>query len=43
LNITFTVKPNLIGGLVLTVGDKYIDLSMFSRIKKIEDMLGKAI
>jgi F-type H+-transporting ATPase subunit O len=43
LNITFGVKPSLIGGLVMSIGDKYIDLSMASKLKKIETLIEKSI
>ncbi|CAK5064477.1 unnamed protein product [Meloidogyne enterolobii] len=43
LNISFGVKPSLIGGMVVTIDDKYVDLSMASKIKKMEVLLEKSI
>ncbi|KAL7078253.1 hypothetical protein ACQ4LE_002018 [Meloidogyne hapla] len=43
LNISFGVKPSLIGGMVVTIDDKYLDLSMASKIKKMEALLEKSI
>uniref|UniRef100_A0A914KK79 Oligomycin sensitivity conferral protein n=1 Tax=Meloidogyne incognita TaxID=6306 RepID=A0A914KK79_MELIC len=43
LNISFGVKPSLIGGMVVTIDDKYVDLSMASKIKKMEALLEKSI
>jgi F-type H+-transporting ATPase subunit O len=43
LNISFVVKPSLIGGMVITIDDKYLDLSMASKIKKMETLLEKSI
>ncbi|EYC33191.1 hypothetical protein Y032_0002g656 [Ancylostoma ceylanicum] len=39
LNVTYTVKPSIMGGLVVTIGDKYVDLSIASRIKKLKETL----
>ncbi|ETN70087.1 hypothetical protein RB195_005474 [Necator americanus] len=39
LNVTYTVKPAIMGGLVVTIGDKYVDLSIASRIKKLKETL----
>uniref|UniRef100_A0AC34RKG1 ATP synthase subunit O, mitochondrial n=1 Tax=Panagrolaimus sp. JU765 TaxID=591449 RepID=A0AC34RKG1_9BILA len=43
LHITFATKPSIIGGLVVTIGDKYVDLSIASRIKKYTEALETAI
>ncbi|KAE9552905.1 hypothetical protein FO519_003890 [Halicephalobus sp. NKZ332] len=43
LHITFNTKPSIVGGLVVTVGDKYVDLSIASRIKKYTEALETAI
>uniref|UniRef100_A0A7E4ZVZ4 Oligomycin sensitivity conferral protein n=1 Tax=Panagrellus redivivus TaxID=6233 RepID=A0A7E4ZVZ4_PANRE len=43
LHVTFNVKPNIIGGLVVTIGDKYVDLSIASKIKKYTESLESAI
>lgn len=33
------VDPSLIGGVVIDIGDKHIDLSIASRIKKIQQLV----
>ena len=33
------VDPSIIGGIVIDIGDKHIDLSIASRIKKIQQMV----
>lgn len=33
------VEPAIIGGIVIDVGDKHIDLSIMSRVKKIEQLV----
>ena len=43
LHITFNTKPSIVGGLVVTIGDKYVDLSIASRIKKYTEALETAI
>ncbi|PAV83649.1 hypothetical protein WR25_21673 [Diploscapter pachys] len=43
LTITYAVKPSIVGGLVVTIGDKYVDLSIASRIKKYTDVLQTAV
>uniref|UniRef100_A0A1I7WNI8 ATP synthase subunit O, mitochondrial n=1 Tax=Heterorhabditis bacteriophora TaxID=37862 RepID=A0A1I7WNI8_HETBA len=39
LTMTYSVKPSIIGGLLVTIGDKYVDLSIASRIKKFKETL----
>ena len=43
LKLNFSVKPSILGGLVVTVGDKYIDLSVSTRLKKMTDSLQHAL
>lgn len=33
------VEPAIIGGIIIDVGDKHIDLSIMSRVKKIEQLV----
>ena len=40
--IAFKVDPSIIGGLVVLVGDKYVDMSMASKIKKYEAIIKSA-
>jgi len=37
--INYKVDPSIIGGLVVSVGDKYADMSMASKLKKYEDII----
>lgn len=41
-NTTYKVDPFIIGGLVVSVGDKYVDMSMSSKLKKYEDIIKSA-
>jgi F0F1-type ATP synthase delta subunit len=33
------VDPNIIGGLVVEIGDKYVDMSIKTRVNKMTQML----
>ena len=43
VTITYNVKPSIIGGLIVNIGDKYVDLSIASRIKKYKEVLNAAV
>jgi len=40
--ISFKVDPSIIGGLVVLVGDKYVDMSMASKIRQYEAIIKSA-
>jgi F0F1-type ATP synthase delta subunit len=33
------VDPSIIGGIVIDVGDKHLDLSLLSRVKQLERLI----
>ena len=37
------VDPSIIGGMVVSIGDKYVDMSVSSKIKKYSDIITSAI
>lgn len=37
------VEPKLIGGLTVSIGDKFIDMSMATRIKKYSDIVNSVV
>jgi len=43
LNLQTKVDPAIIGGLVVEIGDKYVDLSLNTRIRKMEQLLASAL
>lgn len=43
VTITYNVKPSIVGGLIVNIGDKYVDLSIASRIKKYKEVLNSAV
>ncbi|KJE97958.1 H+ transporting ATP synthase O subunit isoform 2 [Capsaspora owczarzaki ATCC 30864] len=43
ITFNFRVEPTIIGGLVIELGDKYIDMSVLSRIQKLSQTLREAL
>lgn len=41
--MTTKVDPNIIGGLIITIGDKYVDMSIATKIKKYTQILQTAV
>jgi len=41
--ITKTVDPSIVGGLIVSIGDKYCDMSTASKIKKYSDIIRAAV
>jgi F-type H+-transporting ATPase subunit O len=41
--LTAKVDPALIGGLVVSIGDKYVDMSVASKVKKYTDLISAAV
>lgn len=39
IQLTAKVDPALIGGMVVSIGDKYVDMSVASKIKKYTDVI----
>lgn len=33
------VEPAIIGGLIIDIGEKHLDMSILTRVKKVEQML----
>ncbi|XP_037775209.1 ATP synthase subunit O, mitochondrial-like [Penaeus monodon] len=43
LQLTMKVDPSIIGGMIVSIGDKYADMSMASKIKKFTSLLEQAV
>jgi F-type H+-transporting ATPase subunit O len=43
LQLEAKVDPSLIGGMVVTIGDKYIDMSMATKIKTYTNLIRQAV
>lgn len=43
IKLTARVDPNIIGGIVVVVGDKYVDLSIASKVKKYRELISGSV
>lgn len=43
LQLTANVDPTLIGGMVVSIGDKYVDMSVASKVKKYTELISAAV
>lgn len=37
------VDPNIIGGMIVSIGDNYVDMSVASKIKKYTNLITEAV
>lgn len=43
IKLTTKVDPAIIGGMVVSIGDKYVDMSMASKINRYTSLLQEAV
>lgn len=43
LLLTTSVDPALVGGMIVSIGDKYVDMSVASKIKKYTELITAAV
>lgn len=43
LLLTVKIDPAIIGGMIVSIGDKYVDMSIASKIKKYTDIITAAV
>ncbi|XP_050527606.1 ATP synthase subunit O, mitochondrial [Daktulosphaira vitifoliae] len=43
IKLNLKVDPNIIGGMVVSIGDKYVDMSVATKIKKYTEIIQSAI
>lgn len=41
--ITSKVNPEILGGMLVSIGDKYVDMSIASKIKKYNNLISSAV
>lgn len=41
--ITTKVDPTIIGGMIVSIGDRYVDMSVASKIKKYTEIISVAV
>ena len=39
IQLSAKVDPTIIGGMVVSIGDKYVDMSVASKVKKYTDLI----
>lgn len=43
IQLSAKVDPSLIGGMIVSIGDKYVDMSVASKIKKYTDIISAPV
>lgn len=43
LNVTMNVDPSIIGGMLVSIGDKFVDMSIASKINKYTQVIQEAV
>lgn len=43
LLLTTSVDPSLLGGMVVSIGDKYVDMSIATKVKKMTEVINVAV
>lgn len=38
--VSTKIDPNIIGGMIVTIGDKYVDMSIASKVRKYSKIIG---
>lgn len=40
--ISYKVDPSIIGGMIVSIGDRFVDMSMSTKLKKYEEIIKSA-
>lgn len=43
IHLSSKVDPSIIGGMIVSIGDRYVDMSVASKIKKYTDLITAAV
>lgn len=43
IHLTAKIDPAIIGGMIVSIGDKYADMSVASKIKKYTELISQAV
>ncbi|KAF2901058.1 hypothetical protein ILUMI_05114 [Ignelater luminosus] len=43
LHLSAKVDPSIVGGMIVSIGDRYVDMSVASKIKKYTDLISAAV
>lgn len=43
VQLTAKVDPSILGGMVVSIGDRYVDMSVANKIKKYTEILNVAV
>lgn len=43
VHLTTKVDPTIIGGMVVSVGDRYVDMSVATKIKRYTDIISTSV
>lgn len=43
IQLELKVDPNIIGGMIVSIGDKYVDMSIASKVKKYTELITEAV
>lgn len=43
LALAEVVDPSIIGGVILSLGDKYVDMSILARVRKLQQIVRDAV
>lgn len=43
LQLSAKIDPSLIGGMVVSIGDRYVDMSVASKVKKYTELISATV
>lgn len=43
VNLRLTIDPTIIGGMIVSIGDRYVDMSVATKIRKYTDIISTPV